>query len=143
MKRSQQQHQAIDLLLVEDSATDVFLTKSALEDCEIPIRLHVVTDGLQALNYLRRKTVRRPDLILLDLNLPKKDGREVLREIKADKHLRQIPVIVLTTSQDPKDVKRAYDLYANSYITKPVNFEHFSNVVRQIESYWFSVSTLP
>jgi len=138
---------AVEILLVEDSPGDVRLTKEALREGKVRNNLHVVTDGVEALAFLRRAekyaAVPRPDVILLDLNLPKKDGREVLAEIKADDDLRRIPVVILTTSQDERDVLRAYDLHANCYITKPVDLDQFIAVIRSIESFWLTIVTLP
>ncbi len=136
----------VDILLVEDSPSDVLLAKEALEDSKIANNLHEVTDGVEAMKFLRKEgpytRAPRPDLILLDLNLPKKDGREVLAEIKSDENLKRIPVVVLTTSKSEADVMRAYGLHANCYIVKPVNFEQFVQVVRSIEHFWFAVVTL-
>ena len=135
------------ILLVEDSPADVLLTKEALADSKLLVELHVAEDGIQAMEFLRHSgpssEAPTPDLVLLDLNLPLKDGREVLAEVKADPHLRSIPVVVLTTSQAEEDVLRAYGLHANCYITKPVDFESFVNVVRSIQQFWFSIVTLP
>lgn len=137
----------IELLLVEDSEADVRLTMEALGEAKIKNRLSVVEDGVEALEFLRRQgphaDAPRPDLILLDLNLPRKDGRQVLREIKADDSLKRIPVVVLTTSKSEEDVLRAYDLHANCYITKPVDFGRFMEVVKSIENFWLTVVTLP
>jgi CheY-like chemotaxis protein len=134
-------------MLVEDNPGDVRLTREALREAEIRNRLHVVRDGVEALAWLRREGAfggaPRPDLILLDLNLPRKDGRQVLAEIKADPDLRRIPVVVLTTSQDEDDILRSYNLYANSYIVKPVDLERFMGVVRSIEAFWLTVVKLP
>jgi len=137
----------IEILMVEDSPTDVLITEEALEQAKVRNHLHVVEDGVQAMAFLRQEDpytqVPRPDLILLDLNLPRKDGREVLAEIKADEHLKTIPVVILTTSRAEEDVLRAYGLHANCYISKPVDFTRFMEVVRAIESFWFTVVTLP
>ena len=137
----------IEILLVEDNPGDVRLTQEVLKDGKIINHLSVVEDGESALKYLRRqgeyKGSVRPDLVLLDLNLPGKDGREVLAEIKTDPILRRIPVVVLTTSNAEADVLESYDLYANCYIVKPVDFEQFVKVVRRIEDFWFSVVRLP
>jgi|RhiMethySRZTD1v2_1073278.scaffolds.fasta_scaffold1238054_1 two-component system, chemotaxis family, response regulator Rcp1 len=137
----------IEILLVEDSPTDVLIAQEALQYAKVLNRLHVVGDGVEAMSFLQKQgpygDVPRPDLILLDLNLPKKDGREVLAEIKADEHLKYIPVVILTTSKDEQDVLKAYGLYANCYIVKPVDFEQFTAVVQSIEHFWFSVVTLP
>lgn len=136
-----------EVLLVEDSDTDVLLTREALENDKMLINLHVVEDGVEAMAFLRREDLYgrapRPDLILLDLNLPRKDGREVLAEIKADAGLRSIPVVILTTSNAEEDVLRAYGLHANCYVTKPVDFECFAKVVRSIKEFWFTIVTLP
>ena len=137
----------IEILLVEDSSTDVMLTKAALLHAKVRNNLQVVKDGVEAMAFLRREGIYaampRPDLILLDLNMPRKDGREVLMEVKADESLRTIPVVVLTTSQAQEDVLKAYGLHANCYISKPVDFEQFTNVVRAIDQFWFTVVTLP
>ena len=138
---------AIEILLVEDSPTDALLTKRALADARLINRLHHVEDGAQALAFLRREPpfagVPRPDLILLDLNLPKMDGREVLKEIKMDEDLKIIPVVVLTTSRAEEDVLRSYRLHANCYITKPVDFDSFTDAISALENFWFAVVTLP
>ena len=135
------------MLLVEDNPDDVDLTIEALEDTKVANRLHVVTDGVAALSFLRREgeyaQAPRPAVILLDLNLPKKDGREVLADIKDDPVLRRIPVIVLTTSSAQEDIQRAYDTHANCYITKPVDFEQFVRVIQAIENFWLTVVQLP
>ena len=137
----------IEILLVEDSSTDVMLTKAALKYAKMSNNLHVVKDGVEAMAFLRKQgqyiAAPRPDLILLDLNMPRKDGREVLTEVKADDDLKYIPVVVLTTSQAQEDVMRAYGLHANCYISKPVNFEQFTNVVRAVDNFWFTIVTLP
>jgi CheY-like chemotaxis protein len=137
----------IDILLVEDSPADVDLTREALEDAKVHNNLFVVSDGVEALSFLRQEgpfaDSPRPDLILLDLNLPKKDGREVLAEIKEDPALRRIPVVILTTSSAEQDILRSYDLHANCYVTKPVDLEQFVTVVRSIEDFWFSIVKLP
>lgn len=137
----------IQILLVEDSPGDVLLTREALREGRVANELNVVGDGEQALRYLRREGEYadrvRPDIVLLDLNLPRKDGREVLEEVKADPELRRIPVIVLTTSNRDEDVVRAYDAHANSYIRKPVDLEKFMRVVRSIEDYWVGFVVLP
>jgi CheY-like chemotaxis protein len=137
----------IEILLVEDSPSDTDLTVEALAAAKICNRLSVVEDGVQAIQFLRREgtyaQAPRPDLILLDLNLPRKDGREVLAEIKADPKLQSIPVVVLTTSHAEKDVLCAYALHANCYILKPVDFRQFMDVVRAVESFWLTVVKLP
>jgi chemotaxis family two-component system response regulator Rcp1 len=137
----------VDILLVEDNPGDVRLAKEALKECKIDNTVYVAQDGIEALAFLRKEgeheKAPRPDLILLDLNLPRKDGREVLKEIKADRELRRIPVVVLTTSKLEQDVIKAYDLHANCYIIKPVDFQQFLGVVRDIESFWLTVVKLP
>lgn len=136
-----------DILLVEDNPSDVYLTEVALQEAAIESRLHVTEDGETAMAFLRREArfaeAPRPEIVLLDLNLPGKDGRQVLAEIKSDEALRSIPVIVLTTSTAPSDVARCYDLHANCYITKPVDFDQFESVVRTIENFWLRFVTLP
>jgi chemotaxis family two-component system response regulator Rcp1 len=138
---------AIKLLLVEDDPGDVELTKEGLQEAKMLIDLHVVDDGIKALQYLRKQgpyaDVVTPDIILLDLNLPKKDGREVLLDIKSDEVLKSIPVVVLTTSDADKDIAKCYSLGANCYITKPVGFEGFMKMVRAIDGFWFTVVTIP
>jgi CheY-like chemotaxis protein len=137
----------IEILLVEDSPADVLITREAFMDAKLLNTLHVVEDGIQALEFLRRQgayaAVPRPDLILLDLNLPRKNGREVLAEIKADPELKSIPVIILTTSSADEDILNAYDLHANCYVIKPVGFENFLKAVQSIQDFWFSVVALP
>jgi len=137
----------IEVLLVEDNPGDVRLTKEALKEYKMQLNLNVVGDGVKALSFLRQEgeytTAPRPDLILLDLNLPQKDGREVLAEIKEDENLRVIPVVILTISQDEEDVLKSYGLHANCYITKPVDLEQFIKVVKSVEDFWFTVVRLP
>jgi chemotaxis family two-component system response regulator Rcp1 len=137
----------VEILLVEDNPGDVVLTIEALKEAKMLNRLHVVEDGAAALNFLHRRepyaNVPQPDLILLDLNLPRKNGREVLAEIKQDANLKAIPVVVLTTSQAEEDVLKAYNLHANCYITKPVDFAQFTYAIKTIESFWLSIVTLP
>jgi chemotaxis family two-component system response regulator Rcp1 len=137
----------IEILLVEDNPGDVRLTMEALREGKVLNNLNVVTDGQEAVEFLRRQgeygDAPRPDLILLDLNLPKKDGREVLAEIKADESLRRIPIVVLTTSQAEIDVIQSYDLGVNCFITKPVDLDQFIYVVKSIEEFWLTVVTLP
>lgn len=139
--------QPIDILLVEDSPGDARLTQEALRHSAIANRLHVVVDGVEALAFLHQKApythAPHPDLILLDLNLPRKDGREVLAEIKAHDHLKQIPVVVLTMSQAADDVYQVYQLHGNCYITKPVEFDEFLKIVRSIEDFWLTTVRLP
>ncbi len=137
----------IEILLVEDSPSDIDLTREALEDTRVRNRLSVVTDGVEALAFLRNEgkyaDVPHPDLILLDLNLPKKSGREVLAEIKSDPALRRIPVVVLSTSGAEKDILESYDLHANCYVRKPVDLDAFIEVVRSIDSFWLAIVKLP
>jgi CheY-like chemotaxis protein len=144
---SMQPPDIIEVLLVEDDPGDVLLIEEAFEFNKVRNNLTVVSDGVEALEYLRREGryagAERPGLILLDLNLPRKDGREVLAEIKADGALRSIPVVVLTTSKAEEDVLRSYDLHANAYVTKPVDFDRFIEVVRQIDEFFVSVVRLP
>lgn len=139
--------QPIDILLVEDDPGDTLITKEALEQSKVANTLTCVVDGEEALAYLRREgefaEATRPDLILLDLNLPRRDGREVLAEVKNDPELRRIPVVVLTTSQAEEDILRSYDLHANAYVSKPVDFERFVEVVRQVDEFFFTVVRLP
>jgi len=139
--------QPVQILLVEDSPGDIRLTREVLRDAKIANELHIVGDGEQAMAFLRCEgayaAVERPDLILLDLNLPRKDGREVLAELKDDPDLHLIPVIVLTTSVVEQDVLRSYDLNAACYITKPIDLDEFVTVVRSIESFWLSIVRLP
>ena len=135
--------QPIVVLLVEDDPGDVVLIQEAFEHNKVRNRLHVVGDGVEAMAFLRDGDGERPDLVLLDLNLPRKDGREVLAEVKKDSTLRTIPVVVLTTSQAEEDVLRSYDLHANAYVTKPVDFDRFIGVVRQIDQFFVSVVKLP
>jgi two-component system response regulator len=140
-------NQPIEILLVEDSPTDILITREAFEDAKLLNTLHVVEDGVKALEFLRRQgsyaSSPRPDLILLDLNLPRKNGREVLAEIKEDAELRSIPIIILTTSSADEDILRAYDLHANCYVIKPVGFDNFFKAVQSIQNFWFSVVVLP
>jgi CheY-like chemotaxis protein len=137
----------IDVLLVEDDPGDALMTQEAFEHHKIRNTLHVVKDGVEALAFLRREgefaEAPRPGLILLDLNLPRKDGREVLAEVKADADLRHIPVVVLTTSDAEEDILRSYSLHANAYVTKPVDFDRFIEVVRQIDDFFVTVVKLP
>jgi two-component system, chemotaxis family, response regulator Rcp1 len=137
----------VDLLLVEDNPGDVRLTEEALRDADIPVKISVAMDGVEALDFLHRRgkyrNAPRPDLILLDLNLPRKNGPEVLSDIKSDPDLKRIPVLVMTTSQEPEDVQKAYSLNANCYITKPVQLDDFMNVVQSIENFWLKTAVLP
>ncbi len=137
----------IEILLVEDNPGDVRLTQEALREGKVKNNLHVARDGVEALAFLRREGVHkdaaRPDLVLLDLNLPRKDGREVLAEIKADPNLKMLPVVVLTTSSAENDIVNTYSLHANCYITKPVDLEQFVKVVKSIDDFWLTVVRLP
>ena len=137
----------IEILLVEDNPGDVRLTVEGLKESKVRNNLHVARDGVEAMEFLRRtgpySDAMRPDLILLDLNLPRMDGREVLAEVKSDAKLKTIPVVVLTTSRAEQDVLRSYELQANCYITKPVDLEQFITVVKSIEDFWLTVVTLP
>ena len=137
----------VEVLLIEDNPGDVRLTREAFKEGRILVNLTVASDGMEAMDVLARRgphaNQTRPDLILLDLNLPKKNGREVLVEIKADSELKRIPVIVMTTSKAEQDVHKAYNLNANCYITKPVDLDQFLNVVRSIEDFWLTIVTLP
>ncbi len=137
----------INILLVEDSPGDVRLIQEALKESKVLNEIYVVEDGLEAMRFLRREdkypSVPRPDLILLDLNMPKKDGREVLAEIKADDELKRIPVVILTISLDEEDIFKTYNLHANCYITKPIGFDQFMKVVKSIEDFWLTIVKLP
>ncbi len=142
-----QHKRPIEILLVEDNQADVLLTKAALADTKVAHHMNTVADGVHAMRFLQKAdkytNAPRPDIILLDLNLPVKDGRQVLAELKADKNLRNIPVIVLTTSNHETDIMTAYELNANCYIVKPIDFEEFCDAVKVIENFWFRVVTLP
>ena len=137
----------VEILLVEDNPGDVRLTIEALNENKISNNLHVARDGEEAMAFLRREDryagAPRPDLVLLDLNLPRKDGRETLAEMKADERLRRIPVVILTTSQAEEDILRTYDLHANCYVTKPVDLEQFIRIVKAIEDFWLNIVRLP
>ena len=137
----------VEILLVEDNPGDVRLTQEALKEAKVHNNLSVVGDGVEAMAFLHREgsyaTVPRPDIVLLDLNLPRKDGREVLAEVKADPDLRRIPVVILTTSKVEEDILKTYDLHANCFITKPVDFDQFIKVVQSIEGFWLSIVQLP
>jgi chemotaxis family two-component system response regulator Rcp1 len=138
---------AVEILLVEDNPGDARLAREGLSECKIHNNLHIVDDGVKAMAFLRQRGdyahVPRPDLILLDLNLPRKDGREVLREIKEDESLRLIPVVVLTTSKAEEDIVKSYSLHANCYVTKPLGLQQFLDVVKSIEDFWFTIVKLP
>lgn len=144
---ARRQTRPVEVLLVEDNPGDVRLTQEALKDGRVLVNLTVASDGVEAIDILKRNGAfsgrARPDLILLDLNLPRKNGREVLEEIKADEELKRIPVIVMTTSKAEQDVYKAYNLNANCYVTKPVDLDDFLNVVRSIEDFWLTIVTLP
>jgi len=137
----------VEILLVEDNLGDARLTREALKEGKVYNNLHWVKDGVEAMEFLHKegkhKGAPKPDIILLDLNLPKKDGREVLEEIKADDKLKRIPVVILTTSQAEEDVLKTYQLHANCYVTKPVDLEQFIKVVKSIDNFWLTVVTLP
>jgi two-component system, chemotaxis family, response regulator Rcp1 len=137
----------IEILLVEDSPADILLTREAFQESRIVNTIHVAEDGIQAMDFLFKRgeyaSAPRPDLILLDLNLPRKNGREVLAEIKADSELKKIPIVVLTTSNADEDILRAYNLNANCYVVKPVGFDNFMQAMQSIRHFWFSVVTLP
>ncbi len=138
---------AVEILLVEDSPIDVKLTEEALHEIQVKNNLHVVTDGEDAMDFVKRQGKHqhapRPDFILLDLNLPKKDGREVLAEIKADPDLRSIPVVILTTSRAQQDILKTYNMHVNCYITKPVDMNQFLDVIKSISNFWLNVAALP
>jgi two-component system response regulator len=135
------------ILMAEDNPTDVLIAREGLASAKMPNTLHVVDDGIEIMAFLRRQGrhagAPRPDLILLDLNMPRKNGQEVLAEIKADDALKSIPVIIFTTSKSRDDIEKAYGLHANCYISKPVDFDEFTNVVQMIQDFWVSVVTLP
>jgi two-component system, chemotaxis family, response regulator Rcp1 len=137
----------VEILLVEDNAGDVRLAREGLRECKLLNNLSVADDGVKALAFLRQEgeyaQAPRPDLIMLDLNLPRKDGREVLKEIKEDSQLKSIPVVILTTSKAEEDIVKSYSLHANCYVTKPLAIEQFINVVQAIESFWFTIVKLP
>lgn len=137
----------IEILMIEDNPSDVRLTKEAFKDAKVRNRMHVAVDGEDAMVFLRRagrySEAPRPDLILLDLNLPKKNGREVLAEIKADSDLKRIPVVILTTSDDERDIMTAYDLHVNAYVRKPVDLDQFIKIVEAVEDFWLTVVKLP
>ena len=135
------------ILMVEDNPTDVLIAKEGLSGARMLNTLHIADDGIEAMDFLHRRgkfpSAPRPDMIILDLNMPRKNGQEVLAEIKADSDLRDIPVIILTTSKSREDISKAYGLFANCYISKPVDFDEFTKVVQTIQDFWFTVVTLP
>ena len=133
----------IEILLVEDNIGDIRLTQEALKESNLLVNLRVVRDGLEAMELLRRVDTPNPDLILLDLNLPRKDGREVLQEIKSDAELKRIPVVVLTTSEAESDILATYGFHANCYITKPVDMDQFIKIVKMLNEFWFTIVKLP
>jgi len=137
----------VEILLAEDNPGDVTLSKKALEQGKLANNLHVVTDGVEALDFLRQTgeydDTPRPDLILLDLNMPRKDGQDVLKELKADDDLCRIPVVVLTSSESEEDIAKSYELNANAYLTKPVDFDGFIEIVNRLENFWFKIAKLP
>lgn len=140
-------HKHIEILLVEDSPADILIAREALSEAKLLNTIHEAVDGVEALDFLHQRgkfaSAPRPDLILLDLNLPRKNGREVLEEIKLDPDLKTIPVVVLTTSSAEEDILRSYNLHANCYVVKPVDFHEFIKAVQSIRHFWFSVVTLP
>ena len=142
-----QEFKSVDILLIEDNPGDIFLTKKAFKSCKLSNRLFVAEDGEKAISFLKKegeyKDAVTPDIILLDLNLPGKDGREILAEIKEDEDLKSIPVIILTSSDAEKDILTTYKLHANSYIVKPVDFTKFLEIVSSIENFWFTIVKLP
>jgi two-component system, chemotaxis family, response regulator Rcp1 len=137
----------VDILLVEDNPGDVRLAQEALKESKVHNNMFVVGDGVEAMEFLRKQgkfaSVPRPDLVILDLNLPRKNGREVLADIKSDNSLKRIPVVVLTVSRDEQDILKAYDLHANCYITKPIDFEQFLKITKTIEEFWLTIVRLP
>jgi CheY-like chemotaxis protein len=147
MSSTEESARTVEILLVEDNPGDARLTIEAMREAKVHNRIQVVEDGVEAMQYLRHEgryaDAPRPDLILLDLNLPKKDGRAVLAEVKTDPALKRIPVVVLTTSSAEEDVLKAYDLHANAYVTKPVDLQQFMKIVALIDEFWISVVTLP
>ena len=144
---SRRVHRPIEILLAEDNPGDVRLTQEAFKEGKILNQLHVVGDGVEALAFLRQegeyKDAPRPDIVLLDLNMPRMSGREVLTEIKQDKNLRRIPVVILTTSEAEEDIVRSYNMHANCYVSKPVDLDQFMGVVQSIQAFWLNIVTLP
>lgn len=141
------EHQLINILIADDSADDVEFMLAALQGTKLANVINIVNDGVEAMEYLRKQgkfaSASKPSLVLLDLNMPRKDGREVLAEMKADPELRQIPVVILTTSQAEEDIVRSYDLHANCYISKPIDLRSLSKIVHTIDEFWFGVVKLP
>jgi len=137
----------IEILLIEDNLGDVRLVEETFKEYKVKNKLHIAYDGIEAINFLKKKgdyaSMPRPDLILLDLNLPKKDGREVLDDIKKDDNLKSIPIVILTTSREEEDILRSYNLHANCYITKPVDLDQFIKIVKSVEDFWLSIVELP
>jgi len=146
-KSNRSEPQLIEILLVDDDEGDILLAQRALENGKLYNRMHTAKDGVEAMDFLKRRGLHanatRPDLVLLDLNMPRKDGREVLSEMKQDAELRTIPVVILTTSDAERDIVQMYNLHANCYVTKPVDLEQFTKIVREIKQFWFSVVQLP
>ncbi|HLN21766.1 MAG TPA: response regulator [Bacteroidales bacterium] len=140
-------HDSIDILIVEDNPGDARLIREVLNDTKVYSSLHIVNDGVEAMDFLHNKgkyaEMPRPDIIILDLNLPKKDGREVLAELKAEEDLKHIPVVIMTISQAEEDILKTYKLHANCYITKPIDLNEFIKVIKSIEDFWFSIVKLP
>jgi len=147
MNKNNNSMKSIDILLVEDNPGDVRLTQEVLKEAKVKNELHIVCDGVEAMAFLRKegkyKNVSTPDMVLLDLNLPRKSGHEVLNEIKTDENLKRIPVVILTVSKDEEDIIKSYNLYANCFITKPVNLQQFLSVVKSIEDFWLTIVKLP
>jgi CheY-like chemotaxis protein len=143
----QKKIRAVNILLVEDNPGDIRLTQEAFKECKMNIDLNYVTDGVEAIRYLKQlppyENMPLPDLILLDLNLPKRDGREVLEEVKSDNFLKRIPIVVLTTSNAEQDIIKSYNLHVNCYINKPVDFDHFFDIIQKIEDFWLTIAVLP
>ena len=140
-------HRPVNILLIEDNPGDVRLTQEAFKEGRIAINMEVTMDGVEAIKFLRKEPPYEdkftPDLILLDLNLPKRDGREVLKEIKSDDYLRRIPIVILTTSNAEQDILKSYNLHVNCYINKPVDFDQFFEIIQKIEDFWLSTAILP
>lgn len=137
----------IRLLLVDDSPADARLTRESLKECKVKVEIHDVRDGVEAMQFLRKEGqfagAQRPDLVILDLNMPRKDGRETLEDIKSDPDFKRIPVVILTVSESEEDILRSYNLHANAYITKPIDLDQFAKIVREIENFWFTIVKLP